>query len=483
MNRENLIKILSLGESKNIEFRSSIQYNMIGRTICAFLNSGGGYVVCGVNNKGEITGVDKSSINTADLEQSIHLDITPKALISFEIHGIEEKAVLVIEVPAGKDAPYAFKNEINFREGERTVKADVDTIRDLVMKRQIEPERWERRFSSAEIETDLSLTEILAAVNQISSSLKMQFRDNNNRLMALEDLSVFKYGRLTNAGDVLFTSNPAKRYPQVRVKAACFTSDKTDSSYLDMKSYEGPLVTTLEDVYGFIARNTPTKVKFSNSSLERIDEPLYPSAAIREGLVNAFVHRDYSDFSGGIHVFVYPNRLEIRNSGSFPDGITPENLGTGLSVLRNPDIAHVLYLRNYMEKLGRGSLMIRKACEEKGLPAPKWHSDNNGVALTFFTPEVTTEVAPQVTTEVATEVTTEVTTEVVRVIKAIKGEMSRQELQTLLGLKNDEHFRKSYLIPALSAGMIEMTIPEKPRSGNQKYRITVLGKKVLAKES
>lgn len=143
------------------------------------------------------------------------------------------------------------------------------------------------------------------------SSIK--FRDKNNLLMVLEDLSVSKYGRLTNAGDVLFSSNPAKRYPQARVKAVCFVSDKTDSTYRDMKSYEGPLVPTLEDVYSFIMRNIPTKAKFSNNSLERSDESLYPPAAIREGLVNAFAHRDYSDFSGGIIVFVYPNRLEIWN--------------------------------------------------------------------------------------------------------------------------------------------------------------------------
>lgn len=114
-----------------------------------------------------------------------------------------------------------------------------------------------------------------------------------------------------------------------------------------------------------------------------------------------------------------------------------------------------------MEKLGRGSAMIRKACQERNLPEPKWRSDSTGVTLTFFTPEVTPEVK--------------------RVIKCILGEMSRQEIKNLLRLKDDEHFRKSYLNPALSSGMIEMTISEKPRSSKQKYRITDLGKKVVKK--
>ena len=136
----------------------------------------------------------------------------------------------------------------------------------------------------------------------------------------------------------------------------------------------------LEHIYSLLT-------EFGGKRLEREDEPLYPVRAIREGLVNAFAHRDYSDFSGGVAVHVYPNRLEIWNSGPLPEGITPATLAHGhLSVLRNPDIAHVLYLRGRMEKIGRGSLLILRLCKESGLPEPKWESDQHrGVTLTFFT--------------------------------------------------------------------------------------------------
>ena len=76
--------------------------------------------------------------------------------------------------------------------------------------------------------------------------------------------------------------------------------------------------------------------------------------------------------------------------------------------------------------------------------------------------------------QVATEVTTEV-----RLLQAISGEMTRQDLRKALGLKNDEHFRKAYLLPALQAGLIEMTIPDKPRSRNQRYRLTPEGREFL----
>jgi len=83
----------------------------------------------------------------------------------------------------------------------------------------------------------------------------------------------------------------------------------------------------------------------------------------------------------------------------------------------------------------------------------------------------TPEVAPEVTPEVAPEV---------RLLSVLAGEMTRQQLKEALGLKDDEHFRKAYLLPALDAGLIEMTIPDKPRSSKQKYRLTDKGRQVMA---
>jgi ATP-dependent DNA helicase RecG len=124
-----------------------------------------------------------------------------------------------------------------------------------------------------------------------------------------------------------------------------------------------------------------------------------------------------------------------------------------------------------MEKAGRGSVLMVHECEKNGLSAPKWQSEENlGVTLTFFAPEVTGEVTGVVTGEV--------TGEVARLLAVINGPMKRQEIQDALGLKHEDHFREAYLIPALHAGLIEMTIPDKPTSRLQKYRLTRTGSTV-----
>ena len=164
-------------------------------------------------------------------------------------------------------------------------------------------------FSLADINNDLSEKEIRSFIKAAKGKLQSNKIEVSDKISLLEKLSLVKYGRLTNGGDVLFGENPAIRYPQVRVQAVRFESDQTDDTYLDMKIYEGPLVSVLEEVFNFIKRNTPTISQFNKDSLFREDRPLYPWDAIREGLVNAFVHRDYSSFQGYLcKCFQKPNR-------------------------------------------------------------------------------------------------------------------------------------------------------------------------------
>ncbi len=475
MKIEALKKLLSLGESEKVEFKTNYNPRFAGIEVCAFLNSKGGYLVCGIDDSGAVSGINLND-EISEIEMNLSSQISPKAPVFFELHEIEGKTILVIEVPAGKDVPYSFMDDIFIRVKDKTKKADIETIREMIIRRQSEPERWERRFSDAQIELDLDSNHLGSVANEIRKSGRYKIEDNKENQI-LESLSVAKYGRLTNAGDVLFCKNTARRYPQVRVKAASFTTGKADKTFKDFKYFEGPLLLVLEDVYAFIVRNTPTKAHFSKDSLLRKDEPLYPAEAVREGLVNAFAHRDYADFRGSLSVFIYPDRLEISNSGEFPEGVTAKKLNKGhISVLRNPDIAHVLYLRGMMEKTGRGSVLIQEFCEKSGLPKPVWRSEKNiGVTLILTAPQVTPPVTPQVTPQVTPPV------KALLNLLLEKGDMSANEIRNGLQLKDRTHVREHYINPALEAQFIEPTIPDKPTSRFQKYHLTETGKKA-AKE-
>jgi ATP-dependent DNA helicase RecG len=108
---------------------------------------------------------------------------------------------------------------------------------------------------------------------------------------------------------------------------------------------------------------------------ERKDEPLFPIAALREALLNAFAHRDYSIAGGSVHVAVYSDRVEITNPGALPPGLTIDDLkGNHSSIPRNPLIADILYKRGLVETWGRGTSLIVRLCRDAGHPEPVFFS-------------------------------------------------------------------------------------------------------------
>ncbi len=147
----------------------------------------------------------------------------------------------------------------------------------------------------------------------------------------------------------------------------------------------------------------------------------------------------------------------------------------------NPILASAFFKGGLIEAWGRGTLKIINECKKAGLPEPKIERTSGGISVTILKEmSVSGEVTPPVTT-VATTVATTVTTTVEKVILVLDNELKREKIQKLLKLKNKNNFIKNYLQPAITLGLIEMTIPDKPNSRFQKYRLTEKGKKLKRK--
>lgn len=161
---------------------------------------------------------------------------------------------------------------------------------------------------------------------------------------------------------------------------------------------------------------------------------------------------------------------EVRNPGTLMEGVTLRTLKTAkVSRRRNPLIADLLRRIQYIEAWGSGiPLILEKAPNVRFFQVA-------GIFITEFPRPSATEDTP----EVIPEVTLEVTLEVARLLKVISGEQSRRELQDSLGLRDDDHMRTAYILPALANGWIERTLPDKPNSRLQKYRLPPKGHAAL----
>lgn len=378
-------RLLAEGESRRQEFKVLVEpMDTIGKSVCAFLNTDGGVVIAGVDGEGKPNG-SATEGQRAALDKFLREKITPKVLYDVSLDHTTNGNVISVSVPAGPDRPYVFEGAVYIRKGASTRAASASVLRELVEASGSSTTRWERRPSSGfEIE-DVDRTLLTETVRRAQDRRGVRFDSPKDPLATLSQLSLVQTGQLTNAADVLFGKTVAQRHPQTRLRAVCYSTDRADD-FLDEQLYEGPAFKLLEDTMTFLKRHVAIAAEFREGQLPRDSKPKYPFNALREGLVNALVHRDYAAFSGSVSVSVYTDRVEIWNTGRLPRGISPRDLvlASHSSILVNPDIGHVFYLHELMERVGRGTYKIAQECRDFGMRQPEWKNVGAGVRLTMF---------------------------------------------------------------------------------------------------
>jgi ATP-dependent DNA helicase RecG len=135
----------------------------------------------------------------------------------------------------------------------------------------------------------------------------------------------------------------------------------------------------------FLRRHLPVAGRFEPGVMTRLDEPLFPTLALREALVNAICHRDYSIVGGAISIGIFDDRLEITSTGTLPFGLTVEDLKREhTSKPRNPLLAEVFFRRGLIERWGRGTQKIVSLCVEAGHPEPEFEERSGEVVVRFL---------------------------------------------------------------------------------------------------
>lgn len=375
-------QIIRNGPNATVEFIASLaDVAAILESVVALLNSGGGYVVVGVDRTGRVLGIADAHPAAAALQTQLVQAISPTPSVEVGIDAAAGQQVIMVVVPGSKDAPFMTGGCSFVRRGAASVVASGHELQAMLQKRMAEAERWERQISSLE-EEDLDLKEVAAGLQAVLQYevVRPPFAAANELLPAL---GMVQRGQLRNAADICFGKNPALRHAQTRVRCFAFETDRS-GNLLAQRTLAGPVVSVLEQALTFVWEQVPSANAVKDHPLGRAAAAPYPLLALREGLVNALAHRDYASFSGGVTLEIYPTRLEIWNSGRLPPNWDAHRLGTAhLALPTNPDIAHYLYVRGYMERIGRGTLKIIQACKAARIPSPQWVADEHGVRLTL----------------------------------------------------------------------------------------------------
>ena len=392
-----LTKLIAAGESETTEFRSAGSHiDSLGKSVCAMLNQQGGVILWGVSDAGEVVGVPNAEARAHELNQFIAQNVTPQPLFSVSVRQLSGKHLIVIDVPRTADKPYSMRRDIWVRVGQSVLKASTDESARLVQQSASELERWEREPLPGYGMDDCDSQELETARTEIISGDRFGIAVPTDDDEFLRRLGLIHHGQLTNAAAVLFAKSPRAWVPNLALRLVSYPRDKSGPIGNDTMC-EGPAIRVLKEAITIIQQRTGFSAEFESGKIERQDSPAYPLFALREGLVNAMVHRDYVAVGGNLRVEIFPDRLTIHNPGKLPEGWTTDDLKkTHGSHPSNPDIARVFYLRMLMEQLGMGTQKLIAECKKLRCKPPVWVAEQNTVSLTLFRapePDVTIELS------------------------------------------------------------------------------------------
>jgi ATP-dependent DNA helicase RecG len=451
------------------------------QTLCAFLNGSGGTVLFGIRSNGGIEGQDVSEQTFHDVAQAAER-FEPAA--HFAIHRVRltsGKEVIALTIKDGANKrPFTYEGRAYERVGNTTRKMPQSRYEGLLLARAHGQHRWENEPAEDVTITDIDRQEVFRVLEAARAKGYLLEPVGKSMSGVLDRLGVRKDDRILQAAVVLFGKKFLPDYPQCELRMARFRGvDKAE--FMDQRNVRAPAFKLLEEAELFCQRHFPLPGKIVSGKLQRQDKPLIPPDAMREILVNALIHRDYSIAGGAVSLAIFDDRVEIWSAGRFPTGITPAALSREhASVQRNPIIADVFHRAGLIEKWGRGTNRVIEMCKAFGVAPPEFE-EITGAAVVRFRVNVlgAGRTTPQIDEQVGTK--SALSRHQVQILHKCRQECTLLELITISGRSDRTKVRQQVMGPLFSAGLVEMTIPDKPNSRLQKYRLTDAGRRILEK--
>ena len=353
-------------ENKTTEFKREY-IDDIKYTVVAFANTEGGKIYIGMSDDGSVYGVENTDATMLRITNMIRDSIRPDITMFTEcaVEAIEGMPVVVLTVQRGTARPYYLAGKgirpegVYVRQNASSVPASETAILNMI--KETSGDRYEDARSINQQLTFEKAENYFAKHN-------LPFGDQQKRTLNI----IGSDGTYTNLGMLL--SDQCIH----TIKLAVFDGSKK-SVFRDRKELSGSLLTQLEDAYFFIDQFNHTRAEFEG--LDRIDKRDYPSEALREALLNAITHRDYS-FSGSTLISIFDDRIEFVTIGGLVRGLTFDDIMLGVSALRNQNLANVFYRLKLIEAYGTGILKINESYAECAVK-PQFEVTDNAFKITL----------------------------------------------------------------------------------------------------
>lgn len=461
-------------ENQNIEWKESWRDEYLN-WICGMANGQGGKIYIGVNDKGIVIGATNVEKLLVDLPNKIRNAIG----IVVEVNHLVEDDKEYIEICVQPHPfPVSCHGKYYLRSGSTLQLLSGPSLDEFMLRKQ--GITWDRVPVPFVTIDDLSdkAVEIFVEKSIQKGRLDSNIKDDTKNEL-IDRLNLFKDAYLTNAAILLFHKNPEKHVFGSFIKIGFFESN---SEIIYQDEIHGPIVEQVDKAIELLYFKY-LKAKISYKGIQRIERYPFPQEAIREALLNAIVHKDYT--SGvPIQISVYDDKIYISNTGKLPESWTLDKLmDKHASIPHNPSIAHVFYLAGFIESWGRGIEKICNACKADEIDPPKYSINPGDIMVALSAPAdrvvysggrvekpgVSNHSTPQDTPQDTPQVVNEKTAKRTKILSFCTEYRSAKEIMVHLGYKDLNHFRATYLNPLIASGELLLLKPEAPTARDQKY--------------
>lgn len=290
-------------------------------------------------------------------------------------------------------------------------------------------------------------------------------KEGKPKLAAMDEQSIYELMSVTHHHNVtlssvlLFSPYPQAYFPQFCITAVVVPGkevgevDNDGARFLDNARIEGTIPEMLEESISFVKRNMRKKTIINPATGKREDRTDYPITAVREAILNALVHRDYSIHTEGmpIQILMFEDRMEIRNPGGIYGRMSIDQLGKVQADTRNPVLALALEVLDITENRYSGIPTIRREMKVYNLMPAEFSDERGNFVVKFY------------------KKTLGISTEENSLIEFCRTPRSRKEISEFLKIKSVAYAMKRYVQPLIESGKIKLTIPDTPKSTQQKY--------------
>ncbi len=362
-----------MSENQNIEWKSSWRDEYL-KWICGFANAKGGKIFIGKDDKGNTVNISNYQSLMDDLPNKIKNQLG----ILCDINLYEEKSMHHIEIITKPyDVPISFRGKYYYRSGSTNQLLIGAELTDFLLRKSgktwddvLDPQAQMDRISNDAIE---------AFKKGAIKSKRLSNIEDEDLEHLFENLRLIENKQLKRAAILAFYKDPRIFFPNAYIKIGRF--GKTDDDLKFQELIEGNAFQLADQVIDILNKKFFTS-SISYEGLHRIEDSEYPFDAVKEALLNAIVHRNYS--GAPIQISVYNNKLVVWNEGTLPNGLTEDDLKKKHpSRPRNPVLADIFFKGGLIEAWGRGTIKIIEECKKYGLPEPEIKVVGGGIQVTI----------------------------------------------------------------------------------------------------